>query len=103
MTPHDIRQPGLTEHSRVGAQSMFHRREFAAPAKFVQRAHTEVDLFTQWMGPRGTTVNVERFDAVTGGAFRYVVEAASGGSWAFRGSYHLVAPRARRAHVGVRG
>ncbi|WP_111719072.1 SRPBCC domain-containing protein [Homoserinimonas sp. OAct 916] len=92
MNDHDIRQPGLTEHSRTGEQSIFHRREFAAPAALVQRAHTEVDLFTQWMGPRGTTVRVDRFDATTGGAFRYVVEAASGGSWPFRGSYHRVEP-----------
>ncbi|GAB3565540.1 SRPBCC domain-containing protein [Spelaeicoccus albus] len=92
MTGHDIRRPGRTEHSRIGKQSTAHRREFAAPAALVQRAHTDVDLFTQWMGPRGTTVRVDRFDAVTGGAFRYVVEAASGGSWPFRGSYHVVTP-----------
>lgn len=89
---HDIRRPGLTEHSRVGEQSIVHRRGFAAPAELVQRAHTDVDLFTQWMGPRGTTVRVDRFDAVTGGAFRYVVEAPSGGSFPFRGSYHQVSP-----------
>ncbi len=94
MTPHDIRQPGLTSHSRIGKQSMTHRREFAAPAALVQRAHSDVELFTKWIGPRGTTVRVERFDAVTGGAFRYVVESASGGRWPFRGSYHLVSPGA---------
>lgn len=92
MTPHDIRRPGLTSHTRIGAQSIVHRREFAAPAALVQRAHTESALFVRWMGPRGTTVRIDRFDAVTGGAFRYVVEAASGGNWPFRGSYHLVAP-----------
>lgn len=92
MTSHDIRHPGLTDHSRVGEQSIVHRREFAAPAALVQRAHTDVDLFTQWMGPRGTTVRVDQFNPCTGGAFRYVVEAASGGSWPFRGSYHLVSP-----------
>lgn len=92
MNPHDIRRPGLTKHSRIGGQSIVHRRDFAAPAALVQRAHTEIDLFTRWMGPRGTTVRVDRFDAITGGAFRYVVEAVSGDSWAFRGSYHLVSP-----------
>ena len=92
MTTHKLQHPGLTVHTRVGEQSMMHRREFAAPAASVQRAHTEVDLFTQWMGPRGTTVRVDRFDAVTGGAFRYVVESPDGGSWPFRGSYHLVSP-----------
>ena len=49
MTVHDIRRPGATEHTRVGDQTIRHRR-----------------------------------------AFRYVVEAGNGGSWAFRGSYHSV-------------
>ncbi len=89
---HDIRRPGLTEHTRIGEQSIRHRREFAAPAHRVQRAHTDADLFAQWMGPRGTTLQIDRLDAVTGGAFRYVVQAPSGGAWAFRGSYHEVRP-----------
>ncbi|MGO1517150.1 MAG: ArsR/SmtB family transcription factor [Arthrobacter sp.] len=92
MNPHDIHHPGLTEHRRVGEQSVVHRREFSAPAALVQRAHTDVELFRQWMGPRGTTVRVERFDAVTGGAFHYIVEAEGGGSWPFHGSYHVVSP-----------
>jgi len=87
---HDIRRPGLTEHTRVGEQSIRHRREFAASAERVQQAHTDAGLFARWMGPRGTTLQIDRLDAVTGGAFRYVVHAPSGGSWAFRGSYHEV-------------
>jgi uncharacterized protein YndB with AHSA1/START domain len=82
----------LTTHTRVGDQSIFHRREFAAPAVLVQRAHTEAELFAQWMGPHGTSVRLDRFDARTGGSFRYVVEAPDGGAWAFRGSYHEVSP-----------
>lgn len=82
----------LTTHTRVGEQSIFHRREFAAPAALVQRAHTEAELFTQWMGPRGTTVRLDRFDAQTGGAFRYVVQGSDGRAWAFRGAYHEVSP-----------
>lgn len=92
MTAPDIREPGRTSHTRVGEQSVAHRREFAAPAEAVQRAHTDADLFVQWMGPRGTTVRIDRFDAVTGGAFRYVVESGDGGAWPFRGSYHHVSP-----------
>lgn len=87
---HDIRRPGATTHTRTGEQSLAHRREFAAPAALVQRAHVDPDLFRRWMGPRGTTVRLDRFDAITGGAFRYVVEARSGAGWAFRGSYHVV-------------
>lgn len=79
-----------TTHERTGPQSITHRREFAAPAATVQRAHVEADLFRHWMGPHGTTVRLDRFDAVTGGAFRYVVESGDGRAWAFRGSYHEV-------------
>lgn len=92
MNDRDIQHPGLTEHTRLGEQSVRHSRHFAAPAALVQRAHTDVELFRQWMGPRGTTVRIDRFDAVAGGAFRYVVEARGGGSWPFRGSYHVVSP-----------
>lgn len=87
---HEIRHPGATEHVRTGEQSIRHRREFAAPAALVQRAHTDPELFVRWMGPRGTTVRLDRFDAVTGGAFRYVVQGSDGGAWAFRGAYHQV-------------
>ncbi len=79
-----------TSHERIGAQSVRHHRIFLAPAERVQRAHTDPDLFTRWMGPRGSTVRIERFDAVTGGAFDYTVQI--GGDHVFRGSYHLVEP-----------
>lgn len=90
MTAHDIRQPGLTDHTRVGEQSIRHRREFDAPAAAVQRAHTDPGLFTRWMGPHGTTVRLDRFDATSGGAFRYTVVGGDGAGWTFRGSYHQV-------------
>lgn len=90
MTPHDIPRRSTTEHTRSGEQSIHHRREFNAPAALVQRAHTDPELFTGWMGPRGTTVHLDRFEATTGGAFRYEVRAPNGGMWAFRGSYHHV-------------
>ena len=92
MSGHNIEQPGLTVHTRTGAQSILHRREFAAPAALVQRAHTDAQIFMHWIGPRGTTVAIEKLDATTGGSFRYVVHAPSGGSWPFMGSYHSVSP-----------
>lgn len=92
MSQHDVRSSGGTTHERNGAQSLVHRREFDAPAAAVQRAHTDPELFVRWMGPQGTSVRLDRFDPVTGGAFRYVVESAGGGAWAFRGSYHQVQP-----------
>lgn len=92
MTEHATHTARTTTHTRAGEQSLRHRREFAAPAANVQRAHTDPGLFASWLGPRGTTVELDRFEAVTGGAFRYVVRSAGGDGWAFRGSYHEVVP-----------
>jgi uncharacterized protein YndB with AHSA1/START domain len=77
-----------TTHERIGEQSILHRREFEAPAATVQRAHTTAELFAQWMGPRGSRLRIEHFEARTGGRFDYTVEL--GGGWRFWGSYHEV-------------
>lgn len=77
-----------TTHERVGEQSIVHRREFDAPAAVVQLAHTTAELFAQWMGPRGSQLRIEHFEARTGGRFDYTVEI--GGEWRFWGSYHEV-------------
>ena len=48
-------------------------REFDAPAKAVFRAHTEPDLFVQWVGPDSLdSSRVDRWDGRTGGEWRYV-------------------------------
>ncbi|MCR8671251.1 SRPBCC domain-containing protein [Agrococcus sp. HG114] len=77
-----------TTHERVGEQSVVHRREFEGSAEAVQRAFTTAEIFAQWMGPRGSRLRIERFDAHTGGRFAYTVE--HGGDWRFWGSYHEV-------------
>jgi uncharacterized protein YndB with AHSA1/START domain len=77
-----------TSHERIGEQSIVHRREFEASAATVQRAHTTAELFAQWMGPRGSRLRIEHFEARTGGRFDYTVEM--GGDWRFWGSYHEV-------------
>ncbi|MCH1883856.1 SRPBCC domain-containing protein [Agrococcus sp. ARC_14] len=77
-----------TTHERIGEQSIVHRREFDAPAAAVQRAHTTAELFSQWMGPRGSTIRIDHFDARRGGCFDYTVEIS--GQWRFWGSYHEV-------------
>jgi uncharacterized protein YndB with AHSA1/START domain len=81
-----------TTHTRTGSQTIEHRREFDAPAAKVQRAHVEPDLFAQWMGPRGTTVRLDEFNAVSGGSYRYAVVGGDGSEWSFLGSYHEVSP-----------
>ncbi|MEO6126143.1 MAG: SRPBCC domain-containing protein [Ilumatobacteraceae bacterium] len=62
------------------------------------RAHTGQSQFVQWMGPRGTTCQVDRFEAATGGAFRYTIGAGSA-TFTFFGSYHEVVSPSRIVHT----
>ena len=87
-----------TVHARAGEMALLFSREFEAPAAVVFRAHTEVDLFVRWMGPEGTTCEVDRFDASTGGEFRYTVRGSSA-AFTFFGSYHEVAAPERIVHT----
>jgi uncharacterized protein YndB with AHSA1/START domain len=85
MNPKPVTANPQTVHARAGEQSLTFIREFNAPASLLIRAHTEVDLFVRWMGPKGTTCHVAHFDARTGGSFNYAVD-----TWAFFGSYNEV-------------
>ena len=80
-----------TQHIRVGDSVLGFSREFDAPAALVQRAHVEPDLFVQWMGPAGTSCELHRFDAATGGSFDYTIHGGGQG-FRFVGSYHEVSP-----------
>ena len=47
-------------------------RDIDAPVDAVYRAHTDPELVTRWLGPRGYDMEVERWDITTGGGYRYV-------------------------------
>jgi uncharacterized protein YndB with AHSA1/START domain len=66
-------------------------REFDAPREKVFRAHTDADLFVQWVGPRDLTMTIDHFDCRTGGSYRYV-HSRDGEEYGFRGSFHEVRP-----------
>jgi uncharacterized protein YndB with AHSA1/START domain len=67
-------------------------REFDAPAEAVYRAHTDPELFVQWVGPdRLESSRVDRWDCRTGGEWRYVSTADGDEHW-FRGCFHEVRP-----------
>ncbi len=64
-------------------------REFAATPAQLFRAHTEAELFAQWMGPDGSALEIDQWDPRTGGSLRYV--GVSGDQeFAFRGCFHTV-------------
>ena len=69
-------------------------REFDAPPERVFRAWTDPELFVKWIGPRSIDTTIEKWDARTGGEWRYLAtgENFSMGFW---GSFHEVRPNER--------
>lgn len=64
-------------------------RDFNATPAQLFRAHTDPDLFAQWVGPDSTTTKVVQWDARTGGSWRYLAEAG-GMEFGFHGCFHEV-------------
>jgi uncharacterized protein YndB with AHSA1/START domain len=73
-----------------GKQELFNIREFDAPKELVFRAFIDPDLYNQWYGPRGTIMDIEKFEPKNGGAWRYIFKDQAGKEYAFRGVYHEV-------------
>ena len=66
-------------------------RDFSATPAQLFRAHTDPALFARWVGPDGMTTTVDRWDASTGGSWRYVA-ARDGTEFGFHGCFHEVRP-----------
>lgn len=65
-------------------------REFDAPPAAVFRAHVDPELVVRWLGPRRLTMTVQRWDAQTGGGYRYTHAGEDGTEHHFFGSFHEV-------------
>jgi uncharacterized protein YndB with AHSA1/START domain len=70
-------------------------REFEAPPERVFRAFTDHELFAQWIGPRSIATKIERWDATTGGHYRYAAARDGEQVATFYGSFHEVRPHER--------
>jgi uncharacterized protein YndB with AHSA1/START domain len=66
-------------------------REFAATPRQLFRAHTDPELFAQWVGPNAADTRVEHWDARTGGSWRYTARLG-GAEHVFYGCFHEVRP-----------
>ena len=64
-------------------------RDFDATPAQLMRAHTDPDLFMQWVGPDSIASTVDYWDARTGGSWRYV-SGRGDEQFAFHGSFHEV-------------
>jgi uncharacterized protein YndB with AHSA1/START domain len=70
-------------------------RDFDAPPEKVFRAWTDPDLVVQWLGPKSTEMRIDRWEARTGGNYRYVALQNDEEVAAFYGSFHEVRPSER--------
>jgi uncharacterized protein YndB with AHSA1/START domain len=66
-------------------------RDFTATPEQLFRAHTDPELFAQWVGPRSLQTRVTEWDARSGGSWRYV-STRGGEEYACRGCFHEVRP-----------
>ena len=73
-----------------GKQELFITREFDAPRELVFQAHTDAELYAQWLGPRGLDTRFEIFEPVSGGRYRFIQKDKDGNEYAFRGVTHDV-------------
>lgn len=75
-----------------GKQELIIMREFDAPRDLVFKAHTDPELFVQWLGPHGYTMTLETFEPVSGGKYRYLHTDPAGNAYGFHGVYHEISP-----------
>jgi uncharacterized protein YndB with AHSA1/START domain len=73
-----------------GKQELFITREFDAPRELVFKAHTDAELYAQWLGPRDLATTFEIFEPVSGGRYRFIQKDNEGNEFAFHGVTHEV-------------
>ena len=67
-------------------------RDFSATPAQLLAAHTDAQLFVQWVGPDGTETEISTWDARDGGEWRFV-SRLDGEEYGFRGCFHEVSER----------
>lgn len=70
-------------------QELFITREFDAPRDLVFKAHTDPDLYIQWVGPNDLTMTIDKWDCRDGGSYKYTHERG-GHKYSFFGVNHEV-------------
>ena len=73
-----------------GKQELFITREFDAPRELVFKAHTDPDLYVQWLGPHGYEMTLEEFEPVSGGKWKFIHKDKDGNAYGFHGTFHEV-------------
>jgi uncharacterized protein YndB with AHSA1/START domain len=66
-------------------------RDFAATPEQLFRAHTDPEIYRQWVGPNSVSTTIDYWDARTGGSWRFL-NIHDGQEYGFHGSFHEVGP-----------
>ncbi|MBF4993334.1 SRPBCC family protein [Arthrobacter gandavensis] len=73
-----------------GVPFIDYSRELDFPVADVFRAHADPDLISQWLGPRGTKMDMDHYDFTTGGTYKYTHIGPEGIPYDFTGIFHTV-------------
>jgi uncharacterized protein YndB with AHSA1/START domain len=79
-----------TVTAEPGKQDLFITREFDAPRELVFKAHTDPELYVQWLGPNGYEMKLETFEPHSGGRYRYIHKDPDGNEYGFHGVFHEI-------------
>jgi len=79
-----------TVTAEPGKQDLSITREFDAPRELVFKAHTDPNLYVQWLGPHGYEMTLDTFEPVSGGKYRYVHKDKDGNEFGFHGVFHTM-------------
>jgi uncharacterized protein YndB with AHSA1/START domain len=66
-------------------------RDFQTTPERLLRAHTDSELFAQWIGPDTMSTRIDHWDARTGGSYRYM-SIRDSAEFGFRGCFHELRP-----------
>ncbi|WP_193103599.1 SRPBCC family protein [Brachybacterium sp. FME24] len=64
-------------------------RDFQATPAQVLRAHTDPELYAQWVGPKSLSTRIDHWDARTGGSWAFT-NIRGDERYSFHGSFHEV-------------
>src|SRR5258708_28585874 len=78
-----------------GKQELFITREFDAPRELVFKAHTDAEMYSQWLGPRRLKMRFTKFEPRDAGEYAFVHTDTDRSAYPFHGEVHQVPPPAR--------
>ena len=92
----------MTEHQGAPATHLLSmRRTIEAPREAVFQAFIDPKKVQQWYGPRGFTIEIDRFEARVGGAYRLCMISPDATRHWLRGEFLVIEPHDRVAFTWI--